>query len=284
MARRRWQEDQEDQENHERWLVSYADFITLLFAFFVVMYAVSSINEGKYRVLSESLTAIFPQASRRIEPPIEVGELIVASGSSPIEIEALPEISSVTPTSAISFSATSVQEESSVIASLGVITKEIRTALQPLIDENLVRLRQGREWLEVEINDRVLFTSGSAKLEAEAVPELKKLAKILRRFPNPIQVEGFTDNVPISTPVFPSNWELSSARAASVVHLLDRFGVSPARMAAIGYGQYRPVAANSTAEGRRRNRRVVLVILGRPFSRRTLEAQGSPVGEGQAKN
>ncbi|ADE16630.1 OmpA/MotB domain protein [Nitrosococcus halophilus Nc 4] len=278
MARRRWQEDQ---ENHERWLVSYADFITLLFAFFVVMYAVSSVNEGKYRVLSESLTAIFPQASRRIEP-IEVGGPGVVSGSSPIEIEALPAIPSSAQTLGISFPSAATQEHSAM-TSLKAITEEVRITLQPLIDEDLVRLRQGQEWLEVEINDRVLFTSGSAKLEAEAVPVLKKLAKILRRFPNPIQVEGFTDNVPISTAVFPSNWELSSARAASVVHLFDRFGVSPARMAAIGYGQYRPVADNSTPEGRRRNRRVALVILGRPLSRRTLEAQGSPASGVQAK-
>lgn len=279
MARRRWQEEQ---ENHERWLVSYADFITLLFAFFVVMYAVSSINEGKYQVLSESLTAIFPQAPQSMAP-IELGEQIADSGSSLTATEELPKIFS-SPQLLEMLAPSAPTQEGAVMASIKALTEEISTSFQPLIEQELIRLRQGQEWLEVEINDRVLFASGSAKLEAEAAPVLKKLARILHRFSNPIQVEGFTDNVPISTPVFPSNWELSSARAASVVHLLDRFGVSPARMAAIGYGEYRPVADNHTPEGRRRNRRVVLVILGRPFSYRTLEAQAASAGGIQVRS
>jgi chemotaxis protein MotB len=108
-------------------------------------------------------------------------------------------------------------------------------------------------------------------LARAAVPIIGEIADILQSAANPIQVEGFTDNNPINTPRFPSNWELSAARAASVVHLLDRYGIQPDRMSAIGYGEYKPIADNDTEEGRQKNRRVVLVVLGRDNSRRNLD-------------
>ena len=115
--------------------------------------------------------------------------------------------------------------------------------------------------MEVEIKTSILFPSGSAILQPEALPILSEIADILKDFPNPIHVEGFTDSVPINTVAFPSNWELSAGRAASVVHLFTKDGVEPRRMAAIGLGEYRPIADNATAEGRNKNRRVVLLIM-----------------------
>lgn len=263
MARRR---RVEEHENHERWLVSYADFITLLFAFFVVMYSISSVNEGKYRVLSETFEAVFTEAARTMDP-IQVGELSRGEGeksptpgkpdSPSYDIE-LPNTPYMPPSA----------EE---IKTINDLTEQFQSALSDLIEQENVIIKKGDDWLEVEMKSNVLFQSGDARLERSAVPIIGKVAEILNTSANPVQVEGFTDNQPIQTSRFPSNWELSAARAASVVHLLDRYGIDPDRMSAIGYGQYKPIADNSTELGRQKNRRVVLVVLGRDKSRRDLD-------------
>jgi chemotaxis protein MotB len=262
MARRK---RHEEHENHERWLVSYADFITLLFAFFVVMYAISSVNEGKYRVLSETLNAVFSDPVRS-KNPIQMGELSRGKGEeSPtpgggdmqpnFQIE-LPDIPKQSPPA-------SAED----VKTINDLSEQFASALADLIASEDVNITKGEDWLELEIKSRVLFESGDARLERAAVPVIGEVADILQSSANPIQVEGFTDNNPINTPRFPSNWELSAARAASVVHLLDRYGIQPDRMSAIGYGEYKPIADNSTEAGRQKNRRVVLVILGRNNSR-----------------
>jgi chemotaxis protein MotB len=138
---------------------------------------------------------------------------------------------------------------------------EIENSMDELIDNDLVKLRRSDKWLEIEINSSILFPSASSGFAFSAEPLLKEIAKILSRFPNPVNVEGFTDNVPIATEQYPSNWELSAARAASVVHLFSRAGIDPRRMTAIGYGEHRPVEENDTPEGRAANRRVVLAVL-----------------------
>lgn len=266
MARRK---KHEEHENHERWLVSYADFITLLFAFFVVMYAISSVNEGKYRVLSETLNAVFSDPVRS-KNPIQIGELSRGEGErvpepgspieSPYQIE-LPEIPNNQPPPA------SAED----IKTINDLSQQFSSALSELIESEDVIIKQGEDWLELEIKSSVLFESGEARLARAAVPIIGEIADILQTAANPIQVEGFTDNNPINTPRFPSNWELSAARAASVVHLLDRYGIQPDRMSAIGYGEYKPIADNDTEAGRQKNRRVVLVVLGRDGSRRSLD-------------
>jgi len=265
MARRK---KHQEHENHERWLVSYADFITLLFAFFVVMYSISAVNEGKYRVLSQSLKAVFSEPVRS-EEPIQIGELSRGEGQQspspgdPLEPEyqiELPDVPNRPPPA-------SVED----IKTINDLSQQFSTALSDLIASEDVIIKQGDDWLELEIKSRVLFESGEARLERAAVPIIGEIADILQTSANPIQVEGFTDNNPINTPRFPSNWELSAARAASVVHLLDRYGVQPDRMSAAGFGEHRPVADNSSEEGRQKNRRVVLVVLGRDASRRSLE-------------
>lgn len=264
MARRK---RHEEHENHERWLVSYADFITLLFAFFVVMYAISSVNEGKYRVLSETLETVFTKPNRSAEP-IQVGELSrgegprVASPGTPevptFDIE-LPEIPQ------------RPQPGKDSIEDIEQLNEQLSSALSVLIENDDVIIKQTDDWLEVEIKSNFLFGSGEARLASGAVPVIGQIADVLAPVANPIQVEGFTDNIPISTPRFPSNWELSASRAASVVNLMGRFGVEPERMSAIGYGEFKPIADNDTEIGRQKNRRVVLVILGSQDSRRTLE-------------
>ena len=213
MSRRR--KRQEEQGNHERWIVSYADFITLLFAFFVVMYSISSVNEGKYRVLSQTLTNAFRDPARSLQP-IQVGEPGRVSGE-------IPGLSNQTPLIEVA----SHQGAGSNI--------------DPAASE---------------------APPASAHLSRTAVRALRDISRILASVPNKIQVEGNTDDRPIHTDEFPSNWELSAARAASVVHLMSRMGIAPRRLSAIGYGEYNPVADNATAEGRQKNRRVTLVIRG----------------------
>lgn len=258
MARRR--RNQEEHENHERWLVSYADFITLLFAFFVVMYSVSSVNEGKYRVLSETLNAVF-QAPSSTDKPIQLGE-------PPRSILSMPDAPLVAqmptpddPAGAPASDAGSMPERFQRDGATERISDQIAISLQDYIDQELVEIHQRGSRIEIEMKERMLFSSGKARLTRNALAPLRALSKSLKRIPSHLQVEGHTDNVPITTASFPSNWELSAARAASVVHFLARQGIEPWRMAAVGLGEHRPIAENGDEKGRAANRRVTIVVL-----------------------
>jgi chemotaxis protein MotB len=256
MARRK---RTEEHENHDRWLVSYADFITLLFAFFVVMYSISSVNEGKYRVLSDSMVAAFRDPARSLEP-VQVGDLMRSSEESEempdrnkpiIEVFKMPRPAQPA----------EQHEPEDIDESVQELADSIEASMADLVDDGLIQVRRDKRWIEVEIKSSILFDSGSAGLSAPSAPVLQKLADKLKALDNVIHVEGFTDNVPINNFEYLSNWELSAARAASVVHLFTRLGIHPKRLAAIGYGEFRPVASNDTEDGRARNRRVVLVIM-----------------------
>lgn len=253
MGRRR---THEEPENHERWLVSYADFITLLFAFFVVMYSISSLNEGKYKILSDSLVGVFSQVDRAVKP-IPIGE------ERPRTTQ--PDISQVD-------EPLSLQDP---IDPLQSIMQSMQQAFADLIDSKQITVRGNELWVEIELNSSLLFPSGDALPNNHAFDLLEKVAGILAPFDNPIHVEGFTDNLPINTDKFPTNWELSAARAGSVVRMLAADGVDPSRLAAVGYGEFQPIADNATAEGRARNRRVILVISRNLDVRRSVSGVGS---------
>ncbi|MBL4581008.1 MAG: flagellar motor protein MotD [Gammaproteobacteria bacterium] len=268
MARKR---KQAEPENHERWLVSYADFITLLFAFFVVMYSMSSVNEGKYRVLSDSMTAAFSQSNKSLSP-IQTGE-IVRSSSTVIEaIREIPDRVNISSPIVLLRGGPEIivdpeyqnQEEiaSQVITDqIDGIAADIETEFEEMIADNNVSVRKSPFWLEVVFNSNILFNSASADLSTGARVELGKLGQLLQEYENNVSVEGFTDNIPIISSIFPSNWELSSARAAAVVRLFEDYGVESARLISVGYGENRPVSENQTIEGRASNRRVVIVIM-----------------------
>ena len=270
MARRK---RTEEHENHERWLVSYADFITLLFAFFVVMYSISSVNEGKYRVLSDSMVAAFRDPARSLEP-VQNGELMRShmpskaplDGNKPI-IEGFKVPLPVQPDKqakqdhSAAPAKTEQDEAEGVDEAVRNLADSIEASMADLVDDGLIQVRRDKRWIEVEIKSSILFASGSAGLSGSSSPVLQELAEKFKPLDNVIHVEGFTDNVPINNFEYLSNWELSAARAASVVHLFTGLGIHPKRLAAIGYGEFRPVASNATADGRARNRRVVLVIM-----------------------
>lgn len=245
MGRRR---KEEEHENHERWLVSYADFITLLFAFFVVMYAVSSVNEGKYRVLSDSISSAF-----RNIPGNASGAMVQVNPNAPMPVTIpfkKPQVANIK---------TDVNREKNKEL-LRNKAKEITEALAPLVQQGQVRVTEGALGITVEINASVLFDSGEARLQLPAIRALTAVGQILATTDFPIVVEGHTDNAPINTVLFPSNWELSGARAASVVRLFIDNGVAPARLTATGYADQRPVDDNATLEGRQRNRRVAITM------------------------
>lgn len=240
---------EQEQENNERWMVSYADFITLLFAFFVVMYSISSVNEGKYKVLSESFVDVFSQTPKTPKP-IQIGEHI-------------PRAISPAPVDAMEPAAPAESAQAATAATgdpLENIADAMREAFGELIAVGDLQVRANELWIEIELSSGLLFPSGDALPLDSAFSLVERIAAIIAPYDNPIHVEGFTDNVPISSRAYPTNWELSAARAASVVRMLNTGGVDAGRMAAVGYGEFRPAADNSTAEGRRANRRVVLLV------------------------
>lgn len=244
MSRRKRQE--EPHENHERWLVSYADFITLLFAFFVVMYSISSVSEGKYRVLSDSLINAFRNVppntkSTSIAPPLNGAD---------------------TPRGVMARKAAARAEEQRREARERVerMVANLTQALGPLIKDGKVTVTDTGKGISIDINASVLFGSGDAQLGSEASAILKNVADVLRTIDYPIVVAGHSDDLPISSSQFPSNWELSSMRAGSVVRLFIESGIEPRRLTATGYADQRPLAPNDSAENRAKNRRVTLTI------------------------
>jgi chemotaxis protein MotB len=266
MARRR--KRQQEHVNHERWIVSYADFVTLLFAFFVVMYSVSSVNEGKYRVLSQTLTHAFQESARSLDP-IQVGELARSSGDTPslgqdnalIKGDLHQGISPDNPMALSTGQDVLSRMPKSEKQRLRFLAATIEDMLSDYVEQELVDVDFRDDRVIVNMKDKMLFPSASAHLSRPAVNALRQISRVLVSVPNAIQVEGNTDNRPIHNKEFPSNWELSAARAASVVHLMTRTGVDPGRLSAIGYAEHRPVAENNTSEGRAKNRRVSLVIM-----------------------
>jgi chemotaxis protein MotB len=284
-VKRRSHLDQEP-DRQDRWLVSYADFITLMFALFVVMYSVSSVNAGKYRVLSDTLGAVFAEATGT--PPRAPGELlpaIEATGNRPIAIVApgtptqtLIALESASLEPAVPVDAPAGDNATGVARALDLagIADRVQGRLQTSIAPEHAKVRKVLGRIEIEFDSAVLFDVGSARIAEAALPAVAAVAEELRATRAPIRVEGFTDDRPIASTQFPSNWELSAARAASLVHLFSEMKIDPARMAATGYGQYQPIADNGTPEGRSRNRRVVVVVGG-------AQVPAAGAGEGQAE-
>jgi chemotaxis protein MotB len=365
-----------DANNHDRWVVSYADFITLLFAFFVVMYAMSSVNEGKYKTLTESLGTAFsnneqqpgrPAIPAKADPvlikpprvPLDVSfesnplpeehgvseekewklnptpakvespkpeaqeKLLAAIKTAPDplavafesatpslqETQAKPEdtqnqtansnqteqtqesflpseTSQLSLTDALKLPSQFIDQEqpnnpppdteekrelSAEIlkerSHLNQVSDQLEQALSASIADNLVAVKRNDYWIELEMNSELLFLSGDAALSKKAQPVLKEIVKVINTLPNAINVEGHTDNIPISNLKYPSNWDLSSARATSVVQELVKEGVDPTRLSAVGYGEFHPLGDNLTDEGRFKNRRVTMVLMSQAFAR-----------------
>ncbi len=266
MARRK---KHEEHVNAEAWAIPYGDLVTLLFALFTVMYAMSSVNEGKFRVLSDSLIAAFHGAPKTMQP-VNIGERQQGKGGEKPLVGIMPtaliKLKTRDSSSDLAPRDPTVPEGKSVRAPPGALIRmerAVQDAMQSLIDAKLVTVRRESMWLEIEINTDILFASGAGDFTPAAAAVLDKLAEVLKPFPNPVRVEGHTDDRPIRTTAFPSNWELSAARAASVVHEFTKVGLDPLRLEIVGFGQFHPRQTNDSPEGRNANRRVAILVLER---------------------
>jgi chemotaxis protein MotB len=295
MARRH---HHEEHTNHEAWAIPYGDLVTLLLAFFVVMYAISSLNEGKYRVLADALSSAFGGPPRTISP-VQLGETQLRgsafdrpsmqtaaakngpASASPVNMVRIRQSLDI-PTFGQSQAKVAAASRAKEMAmererQLNTLGRQIHDALSELVRQKLVTVRRGSNYLEVEIQSDILFASGVAEPSPVAMATVRKLSTVLRDEANSVRVEGYTDDRPISTVQFHSNWELSAARAASVVHAMIADGIRPNRLAVVGYGEYQPIADNRTEPGRNANRRVLLVILAAPAGPDAVPATGPTI-------
>lgn len=227
--------------SRDRWLVSYADFITLLLAFFVTMYSITRLDSEK---LSQAQLSI----QRALHAPVFLGGFPVENGVGEVPAAGLSG----------DLAGAALQERSR--AQLQEVAREVQESFRRQDLEEVRLLITGRG-LVIHLPEFLFFDSGEAALRPESRPLLGNLAGILKKIPNPVAVEGHTDNRPIHTPQFPSNWELSTHRATALVrYFIEQHGLPPARFAAAGYGEYAPIADNATEHGRRLNRRVDIII------------------------
>ncbi|HZT71915.1 MAG TPA: OmpA family protein [Terriglobia bacterium] len=247
--------------NHERWLISYSDFVTLLFALFVVLFSSSQVDKRKVGMIAQAIQAAFEQLgifnSSNARVPVAQSEPMpfsnARSATNAAGALSLPRV--ITPPSG-------TPNPVDALWRIKAIKQELEQALAPQLRVHDVRIRVNREGLVISLEEIGFFPSGSAVLKPEAIPILAKIARILANAPEDIRVEGHTDNVPIHNSQFASNWSLSTARAVEVLNLLiTRFGIAPQRLSAAGYAQFHPVASNATDQGRAMNRRVDVVVL-----------------------
>lgn len=231
----------EKPENHERWLLTYSDLITLLMIFFVVLYSASSVNESKYKQLATSMGAVFTGGSSALGSTENLG----SSSDAPGELKPLVQ----------------TEEEK-----LQGIESQVNDIVKDLELEGSVTTSIEERGLIISFNNSIFFDSAKVDIKDELKPKLILVSNVLNKIDNYVRVEGHTDNLPISTSEYHSNWQLSSVRASNVVEFLINYGeISPSRLSAVGYGEYRPVVDNTTEEGRAKNRRVDILILNNKF-------------------
>ncbi len=244
-----------DRENLERWLLTYADLITLLLAFFIILYSMSKIDAEKFREVSRALRTVLrgtgplalPPDSRFVDE--EIGDGVIKLGD------------------------------------LGVLKREIEIKLEELGLSDNIRATLDRRGLIIRVSESAFFDLGSAELRLEAEEILHLIAGFLLRIPNHIRIEGHTDNLPIKTGKYPSNWELSVNRATVCVrYLITKHGFPPDRISALGYGEYRPIASNETPEDRTKNRRVDIIVLSWEEKRKEPQAQTEDISQTVEKN
>jgi chemotaxis protein MotB len=215
----------EEHDNTERWMVSYADFITLLFAFFTVMYAISHVDAGKLEKFAGSTKDAFNANS--------AGEKIQV-----------------------------IEEIAPVYDDFTAVEAELKKAVDALVANGYASVKRDERGVVISLGDNILFDAGEAIIRESAVSALAPIASVIQNIPHHISIEGHTDNLPIRSSLFPSNWELSTLRAANVLsYLIKNYNLPPERFSIAGYAEFKPVASNETPHGRAKNRRVDIVVL-----------------------
>jgi chemotaxis protein MotB len=241
--------------NHERWLVSYADFITLLFAVFVVLYAMSQTDKKKVEEVMASIQQSFGMAQSGSPSP---KMNILPSRQTNVIPAISPEISIVPGTKSVRGKVKTRADEKD----FQQIKSSIEAYLVKQGAQNKVTLSITRRGLIVSLKEAGFFESGQATIKPSAYELINTISEAMTQYNNPLRFEGHTDNIPINTSQFPSNWELSTARAVNgLKYLISNYDVDPNKISATGYGEFRPLADNATPENRAKNRRVDLVML-----------------------
>lgn len=260
MYRHRVRHQENEQEPLDRWLVSYADYVTLMFALFVVLYSIAIHKEEQYKTISETLSQVF-------DKPVDkqtgvTGEAVLTDNQprsdyqqfgASLEVPSGPEI-------VADAKEQPVLEKPQFGNPLVSLQQQLTQSLANLIEKGVAKVESDEDWLTIQLNSGLLFPSGSGSPIASADIVLKEIVTLLNQTNNVIRVRGYTDNETIHNEIFDSNWELSMARAMAVLRRLQALGVNPERMAAEGYGQYSPFADNSTSAGRTENRKVVIAV------------------------
>ena len=230
-----------EHDNHDRWLISYADFVTLLFAFFVVMYSISSVNEEKYKSFGEALnTAFNKDGSPAVDASGPQQTMLFMADRQTLRLG---------------------EQQRRIQERMKNLSAGLSQVMSDLIEQKQVSVNQTKRGVEIDISASTLFRTGEAALQPGSLNVLRQVAGVLGKEELRIEVEGHTDDIPIATAQFPSNWELSSARASSVVRLLVESGVPAKRLAVVGLASNQPLASNDNPEGRARNRRVTITIV-----------------------
>lgn len=265
-----------DRVSHERWLVSYADFVTLLFAFFVVMYASAQMDQKKAGRLSAAIESAFEQLGVFQTDSQKPGKIThkPLSGNRTPTGDSAAKLSRLGGGSAVQPTANRTKDD------FATIRGEVEKALATEIKRNEVALRTDRDGLVISLREIGFFDSGSPKIKPGAEDAFARVAQILQEHGSPVRIEGHTDPVPIHNSRFASNWELSTARATEIVKtLIEKYGIAPERMSAAGYAEFHPVASNDSPKSRQLNRRVDVVILAAPPP--TLLSDQAASGAGQ---
>jgi chemotaxis protein MotB len=247
----------EKEANHERWLVSYADFITLLFAVFVTLYAMSQTDKRKV----EALVASMKESFGHIRTGASAERVNIVDST---DLRMIPNIKPeiLTPGKGGQDEGVNRKRTHAEIKDFEEIKAAIDANLKKHGAQDKVSVEVTKRGLVVTLKEAGFFDSGSAEVKQSSYGLLANVAESLTRYNNPIRVEGNTDNVPISSRIFKSNWELSTGRATNIVHyLIENYGFQPEKISAVGYGEYHSIAANNDESGRRKNRRVDIVLL-----------------------
>ncbi len=283
MAKKKRGAEPEHAANHERWMISYADMLTLLLALFIVMFAISKVDQQKFIQFAQGANAAFGGSGQVVlngQGGSEMGSDGIMQNNKPPATDGM----NVDPGKAAQMIAAEQARQSAQAAEkqrLDELKKKLEKDLSDRGLRDAVQLKIDERGLVVNIlTDQVIFDSGSATIRTEGARLLDLIAPSVKALPNKITIEGHTDNVPINTAQFPSNWELSQARAASVLQRFRADGVEETRMSLAGYGEQRPLDTNATDLGRKNNRRVAVVVLAnvpQPLAASTPVASPSPV-------
>jgi chemotaxis protein MotB len=250
-----------EHDNIHRWLVSYADYMTLMFALFVVLYAMAMVNEKPFDSITESFGRVF-QASEEETKNRGHGDsvLMVNTSKTNVKLYGNGILEVAGPELLDHEQNLSNISDAKVGSNLSSLEKELHTALYDLVESGFAQLQIDGDWLEIELNSGLLFPSGSSSATRSAEAILAVIYDVIGQASNFIRVRGYTDNQVINNEIYSSNWELSVFRATAILRVLEKLGLTPARMAIEGYGQYYPSADNLTSEGRAKNRKVVVAI------------------------